>query len=456
MSQVLNNSQFIEKARKAHGDKYDYSKVNYVNARTKVCIICPIHGEFWQEPNVHIRTCGCTECGKNIKQKRLTLTNQQFIEKAKQIHGDKYDYSKVNYVNAKTEVCIICPIHGEFWQKPTNHLQGNGCHKCAKLNRYKNSRKQKTTNDFISECREKYNERFDYSKTVYIDAKTPVIVYDKILNNYLSITPTQLLSKKRSSKKRTNKDNFVEKAREKYGDKYDYNETEYINSKTKIKFRCPIHGELEQLPSNHLKYGCRLCSHQKKSASFSLTKDQFIEKSRKVHGDRYDYSKVEYVNNRTKVCIICPEHGEFWQSPSKHLSGHGCPKCKKSYLEYEISVYLNKNNIKYVEQYSPLFLKNGRGLQRLDFYLPDYNIAIECQGIQHFINTNFSYNSKVTTVFERDLRKYNKCINNNINILYYVKKEIFQLKDIYPIYNEQNTFYDCSFIKEYITRNYKN
>ena len=199
-----------------------------------------------------------------------------------------------------------------------------------------------------------------------------------------------------------------------------------------------------------------MCSHQKKSASFSLTKDQFIEKARKVHGDRYDYSKVEYVNNRTKVCIICPIHGEFWQSPSKHLSGHGCPKCKKSYLEYEISVYLNKNNIKYVEQYSPLFLKNGKGLQRLDFYLPDYNIAIECQGIQHFINTNFSYNSKVTTVFERDLRKYNKCINNNINILYYVKKEIFQLKDIYPIYNEQNTFYDCSFIKEYITRNYKN
>ena len=85
MSQVLNNSQFIEKARKAHGDKYDYSKVNYVNARTKVCIICPIHGEFWQTPNVHIRTCGCTECGKIIKQKRLTLTNQQFIEKAKQI-----------------------------------------------------------------------------------------------------------------------------------------------------------------------------------------------------------------------------------------------------------------------------------------------------------------------------------------------------------------------------------
>ena len=124
------NNIFIEKARQIHNDKYDYSKVNYVNSRTKVCIICPEHGEFWQTPHNHLKGYGCAECGKE-KSHLPKITTEDFIAKSKEIHGNKYDYSKVCYKTSDTKVCIICPEHGEFWQSPSNHMNGSGCPKCA-------------------------------------------------------------------------------------------------------------------------------------------------------------------------------------------------------------------------------------------------------------------------------------------------------------------------------------
>ena len=114
-----------------------------------------------------------------------------------------------------------------------------------------------------------------------------------------------------------------------------------------------------------------------------ITTEEFIQKARKVHGDQYIYDKVEYINNYTKVCIICPIHGEFWQAPNNHINNNppqGCPKCKSSYLEKEIKKYLLNNNVEFEEQKKFKWL----GKQSLDFYLQQYNVAIECQGKQHF------------------------------------------------------------------------
>ena len=127
---TLKNSIFIEKAKQIHNYKYDYSKVNYVNSRTKVCIICPTHGEFWQTPHNHLKGYGCAECGKE-KSHLSKMTTEDFIVKSKEIHGNKYDYSKAYYKTCDTKVCIICPEHGEFWQTPSNHINGSGCPKCA-------------------------------------------------------------------------------------------------------------------------------------------------------------------------------------------------------------------------------------------------------------------------------------------------------------------------------------
>ena len=117
----LNTSEFIRKAHEVHGDKYDYSKVKYVNSHTPITIICPVHGEFQQLPYCHLQGNGCSACngGDRFKDR---LTTEEFIQKAKEVHGNKYDYSKVNYVNAHTPITIICPVHGEFQQEPCDHL----------------------------------------------------------------------------------------------------------------------------------------------------------------------------------------------------------------------------------------------------------------------------------------------------------------------------------------------
>ena len=450
MSQPLTNVQFIERSKKKYGDKFDYSKTEYINSSTKICIICPEHGEFWQLPSSHFKGRGCPFCSKELKIKNITYSTFEFIEKARQTHGSKYDYSKVEYTKCRTKVCIICPEHGEFWQKPTNHLNGCGCPKCAYFARKHGNKKFKTTEDFVTKCTKIYGERYDYSKTQYNGANKPIIVFDNIKKCEVITTPTYLLTKKYSTKERMCKENFVKKAKEIHGDKYIYDETEYVNSLTKIKYVCPKHGLIEQLPLNHLRYGCRHCSKEHTARLTSSNTEEFIKKAKEIHGDKYDYSKVNYINTNTKVCITCPKHGEFWQIPSKHLHGHGCPKCNRSHLEDEMSLFLCNNDIKFIEQYAPPFLKNGKGQQRLDFYLPEYKIAIECQGIQHFTDIFYIKSTKSTSIIERDIIKYNKCKNNEITILYYTTKNNLLTKKCCEIYNNENLFLDKDLLLEKI------
>ena len=147
-----------------------------------------------------------------------------------------------------------------------------------------------------------------------------------------------------------------------------------------------------------------------------MTNNIFIEKAKKIHGDKYDYSKVKYVNIHTKVCIICPIHGEFWQVPNYHLSGCGCPQCKKSHLENEVESFLKMNNILYESQKKFEWL----GLQSLDFYLPKYGIAIECQGEQHYKSIK-KFGGEITfnKIQIRDYNKKKLCMENGIKLLYY-------------------------------------
>lgn len=127
----LSQDEFIKRAKEVHKGRYDYSKVQYINVRTKVIIICPVHGEFLQTPSAHLKGQGCKQCYNDVVGDSLRATKNEFIEKAKKVHGDKYDYSKVEYINSKTEVTIVCPIHGEFKQRPDMHtLKANGCKLC--------------------------------------------------------------------------------------------------------------------------------------------------------------------------------------------------------------------------------------------------------------------------------------------------------------------------------------
>lgn len=218
------------------------------------------------------------------------LTNEEFIERARLVHGDKYDYSKVEYVNYNTKVCIICKICGnEFMQLPRKHLEGCGCPECAK-------KRSSLTNQIRAQ--EAYKE-----------------------------------GRKATTNKKLTTEEWVKRAQEKYGDKYDYSKVVYKTSRDKILIRCKQHNIcFEQTPKNHLLYeGCPECQKENKeilNKNKSFTTEEFIERAKEIHGDKYDYSEVKYVNSNTKVKIFCKKCNKFfYQTGHKHLSGEGCPVC---------------------------------------------------------------------------------------------------------------------------------
>lgn len=224
--------------------------------------------------------------------------------------------------------------------------------------------------------------------------------------------------------KRLTKEEFILKAREIHGWKYDYSKVEYKNNRTKVCIICPEHGEFWQAPSCHLnKEGCRMCSNEKLSKERLKTNENWIEQCNKIHNNKYEYNKTVYKGYRKKVIITCPIHGDFVQLAYNHLQGKGCPKCRMSHLEVEIEKLLIENNIKFIEQYRPKFLNVGKSHLSADFFLPDYNIVIECQGKQHFIENTF-YSQNIEKIIKRDKLKKDILEKNGINVLYYTNENI--------------------------------
>ena len=178
----LTTEEFVEKAKKVHGDKCDYSNTVYVNSRTQVCIICPEHGEFWQFPNYHLNGFGCPKCGIEERGKKRRLTQEEFINRSNITHNNQYIYDKTIFKNIRTKVIITCPIHGDFEQTPKNHMNGQGCPECGKKQAqlrngdYTNARKN------ITEFKEDINRLFGGKYEVigdYINNKTKIELYCK-------------------------------------------------------------------------------------------------------------------------------------------------------------------------------------------------------------------------------------------------------------------------------------
>jgi len=376
--------QFIEKAKEIHGDKYDYSNSEYINSKSKVLIICKVHGEFEQQPNKHLQGQRCKKC--TIQKQRFTT--EQFKEKAKEKHGDIYDYSISNYINYITKVSIQCKQHGIFEQKPQQHLDGNGCPKCG-------GKIITNTEEFIKKSREIHGDTYDYSKTIYKTAKEKVIIICKIHEDFEQDAfshskgvgcPKCGLLKSANSRK-SNTDEFIEKAKEVHGDNYDYLKVDYIGVYNKIIIICKIHGDFEQTPGNHLSgNGCPICGIEQNAINLRSNTTQFIEKAREIHCDKYDYLKVDYIDNRTNVNIICKIHGDFEQAPNNHLNGNGCPKCG---LE-SASLKMKKSNDNFIKEAKEIH-GDKYDYSNVDYVNSKIKIIIGCKKHKEFEQTPGSH-----------------------------------------------------------------
>lgn len=340
MPTKLTQEEFIHRSNEKHNYQYDYSLVQYENVSKKIKIICKTHGEFLQTPNAHLHQGqGCLQCGLTERSKHRTKTQEQFIEEAKNIHGDRYIYSNTVYKKMKTKVEIICKEHGSFWQTPEKHIiQKCGCPKC------------------------------------------------KVKNQHLT------------------QEEFIERARKIHNNKYDYNKTNYLNVITPVTIVCPIHGEFHQKAGGHLAgMGCPHCC-----GKIPLTQEQFIERCKIKHNNRYDYSKCVFTNCATKVEIICEKHGSFWARATSHYhDGTRCPKCCAKISKKETK-WLDSLNIPDDSQHRQVFIKVDNRKFHVDGFDPATNTVYEFLGDFWHGNLKKFDPEKINTVNKKTFKQLNE------------------------------------------------
>lgn len=297
--------------------------------------------------------------------------------------------------------------------------------------------KRKTTEDLVEEIKKLYGEKIDCTEVVYINAHTPIWITDTELNYRYQIQPTKLLNRGPLKKLKMTQTLFVENATRIHCGKYDYSKAVFKGMDIPVCIICPIHGEFWQKPSDHLNgYGCKKCGYKASANANRKDKETFVEEANIVHGNFYSYDNFVYNGYHVKSFITCPFHGDFEQTPAKHLMGQGCPHCNESSLERSVRLYLDNNDIKYKQWFSDKWLKNGKGKQSFDFVLPDKNVLIECQGIQHFVQGNFGYRMNVGKNIERDERKNKLAKERGYRIFYYTTEENAKYKNVSHIYDD--------------------
>lgn len=369
----MNKNEFIEKVNSKYGvGKYTILG-EYKNNKSKILTKCNTCGYEWEvNAGNFINVCkvGCPKCACKKSHDEAKLTTEEIIKRGKKLYGNRYLYDKVDSLNRdeKGRVCFTCNVCGEdFWERPALFLKNDrrikaNCPNCVR----------KTTEENIKIREEKHKN--------YLD-------------NYVHDT-----------------ESFIKKLNKKFPNFYDTSETIYINSNTDVVL---IHDGHKIIATPASVLGNKKPILQNKIHNTN----SFISKARIIHKDKYKYFHTIYKSAKDKVLITCPIHGDFLQIPNNHLNGNGCPYCRNSKLEFEIKSILDEFSIEYIEKQHFKWL----GRQHLDFYLPQYNIAIECQGEQHF-NDVVIYDSKKHNI-ERDTIKYNKCKKNGIKMLYFFPKK---------------------------------
>ena len=367
-----NTEEFIRKSKEKFGDKFSYDKVNYIKNEIEVTITCHEHGDFEITPKNHLKSKkgGCKKCqGNYIRESKLSTT-EEFIKRSKEIYGNKFNYNKTVYKGSRTNVIITCLKHGDFKVTPDNHLhegrESGGCKECGK--EYLRKANLLTTEEFIRKSKEKFGNKFSYDKVNYIDGETEVIVTchkhgDFEVSPYRHLKAINCGGCKECRKERLREVNllttgeFIKRSKERFGDKFSYDRTNYEGKDTRITVTCNEHGDFLTTPHIHL--------------------------NPKGRG--------------------------------------GCPYCDSSRLEDEVRRLLTENKFRFEEQKPfPWLVGPGGRAQTLDFYLTDLGIGIECQGGQHFYAVDFFGGEEgFKNTQERDQNKLKLCEEHRIKLMYY-------------------------------------
>lgn len=369
------------------------------------------------------------------------LTKEDFIKRSREIHGDKYDYSKVEYKNTHTKVEIGCENHGSFWQTPGNHFH-YGCKICGGCYKL-------TTQEFIEKAVKVHGEKYNYEKVEYKNNRTKVTIICPKHGEFIQLANSHMGGSgcyhcgydAVSDSNKISKEEFIQRAVEKHNNKYNYDYMEYVNMTTSILIECPIHGKSYINPKMHLKgSGCRECTNELKSKNNHNRKstDKFIEELKKVHNNRYDYKLIDSIPNHfTEIEVICDLHGVFRQRYNSHRAGYGCYKCAKTcqYGYYSVknaernkSKWENIQGVFYVINVNNEFIKIGiikNIKRRLKEHKKDYN------NMELLMTKKDNLYNLV--IFERSINDRLKTLG--FTFLYNQKNEIYNINSLGTIKN---------------------
>lgn len=341
MENAIDKNKFaLQIYTKVHGDRYDYSLFDYVNAKHLNTIICNEHGQFKISHNKHQGGRGCPKCGDKSKRLKRKIDTDVVIKRFNKVHGDKYDYSEFIYHGMRKKSKIVCSKHGVFEQTPGKHQGGSGCPKCRGLGL--------TNEERVQNLVKANGNTYDYSLVDYKKANKHIKiickahgVFTQTYNNHLKGRgcPDCYGIKKYDT------ESIIKEFIKVHGKRYDYSLVCYKNTRERLKIICKEHGVFEQSAFRH-KDG----SNCPKCGGRGITNEEVILEFKKVHGDKYDYSLVNYKLKKTPVKIICKEHGVFKQKPINHILGKGCSKCSGGVLlnqDYVISEFKKTHGERY-------------------------------------------------------------------------------------------------------------
>ena len=417
---------FIKHASLVHKNTYNYSKTEYINTNTKIVIICTKHGEFLQSPSGHLSGQGCPKCGRESVRLGISKTTTYFVQLAKKVHGDYYDYSKTEYTARREKLLIICPIHGEFSQIAAEHLRGRGCKLCGRSR----ARKQNTTDNIKKnlEAKQRFLDytkttTYDYSSSVFINSITKIAVNCRIHGDFLVLPKAHIAGTGcKQCEQEQLKNDIFKKLKILHKNRYDYNTSSYSEPRNKISIICQKHGEFRQTVVKHLKgNGCPKCLYDTLREQQLSDGSEFFEKAKRLHHNRYSYGQYKGINSDIEV--VCKEHGSFFTNANQHLVRmSGCPKCSTSAEQNEL---LNIVQSFYKGQ----TINNDRSAIKpleIDIFLPELKLGIEFHGSYWH-----SYDSKeCMSEILKHSNKHDICLKNGIKLIQIFDYELHQKREI--------------------------
>ena len=432
MATKITQEEYIRRVKEIYGDTYDLNNVSYEGKRQKISVVCPKHGVFEIYPMNFLKGVGCLQCFYEAKHRNAMIQN---IEKAKQIHNNYYDYSLVD-LDKDNAVTIICPIHGEFQQNMKDHLQGHGCPLCAYETISEKKKIKYTYEQLVNDGCDVHQNKYTYPvqdvRYLYDECTITCPIHGEFkqkINSHINERkgcPKCGLDKFIGSQKYDLEkvNDLIKSNADKFKD-IEFDILSYEKMTKPMEFKCKICGGVFKRPLTvfiNENNKCIHCSKEESSKQRCKTTEEFINEANKVHNNFYDYSCTHYTKSKNYVEIICPEHGKFSIEANSHLQGHGCPLhyCNKSKAEEEIANFIiDLVGAENVMLNTKQVLNSKR---ELDIFIPNYNLAVEFNGL--------FWHNELNKPNNYHLDKTNECKTQGIHLFHIFEDEWKYKKNI--------------------------